>query len=78
MKIYLIPQVGQSTKSHKLSLLERASLKLVNLLVGFPDTGIYQTVHVAPGTEGTLNMQGLIRSTRLTGDPWRYVVQIRP
>jgi len=38
--------------------------------------GIYQTVRVTDWAEYTLNLQGLIRSTRLDGDPYRYVVQV--
>lgn len=38
--------------------------------------GIYQTVRLVDWAEYTLNMQGLLRSTRLDGDPYRYVVQV--
>jgi hypothetical protein len=38
--------------------------------------GLYQTVRVVEGAEYTLDMQGLIRSTRMVGDPWRYIVEV--
>ncbi len=38
--------------------------------------GIYQTVRVVPGAPYTLNLRGMIRSTRTDGDPYRYVVQV--
>ncbi len=38
--------------------------------------GIYQTVKAVYGADYTLNMQGLIRSTMIEGDPYRYVVQV--
>lgn len=38
--------------------------------------GIYQTVRLVDWAQYTLNMQGLLRSTRLDGDPYRYVVQV--
>jgi LysM repeat protein len=38
--------------------------------------GIYQTVRVVDWAEYTLNLRGMIRTTNLTGDPWRYRVQV--
>jgi LysM repeat protein len=38
--------------------------------------GIYQTVRVVHGAPYTLNLRGMIRTTRLDGDPYRYVVQV--
>ena len=38
--------------------------------------GIYQTVRVVDWAEYTLDLKGLIRSTELDGDPWRYRVQV--
>lgn len=38
--------------------------------------GIYQTVRVVEWQQYTLNLQGLIRSTQLDGDPYRYVVEV--
>lgn len=38
--------------------------------------GIYQTVRVVDWAEYTLNLRGLIRTTVLSGDPWRYRVQV--
>ncbi len=38
--------------------------------------GIYQTVRVVDWQEYTLNLRGLIRTTRLEGDPHRYTVQV--
>jgi hypothetical protein len=38
--------------------------------------GIYQTVPVMPATEYRLSLRGMIRTTNLEGDPWRYRVQV--
>ncbi|MFZ1752724.1 MAG: LysM peptidoglycan-binding domain-containing protein [Caldilineaceae bacterium] len=38
--------------------------------------GIYQTVPVVDWAEYTLDMKGIIRTTEMDGDPWRYRVQV--
>jgi LysM repeat protein len=38
--------------------------------------GIYQTVRVVDWANYTLSLRGLIRTTLLDGDPWRYRVQV--
>jgi hypothetical protein len=38
--------------------------------------GIYQSVPTVAGTEYQLSLRGMIRSTKLDGDPWRYRVQV--
>lgn len=38
--------------------------------------GIYQTVRVVDWEEYTLNLRGMIRSTRTEGDPYRYQVDV--
>lgn len=38
--------------------------------------GIYQTVPVVKNAEYTLDLKGVIRTTELSGDPWRYRVQV--
>jgi hypothetical protein len=38
--------------------------------------GIYQIVATTPGAEYRFSMRGMIRSTNLEGDPWRYRVQV--
>jgi hypothetical protein len=38
--------------------------------------GIYQTVKVVDWANYTLNVRGMIRTTLLDGDPWRYRVQV--
>lgn len=38
--------------------------------------GIYQTVRVMDWAEYTLNLSGMIRTTNMDGDPWRYRVQV--
>lgn len=38
--------------------------------------GIYQTVPVVAGAEYRLSMRGMIRTTNLDGDAWRYRVQV--
>jgi hypothetical protein len=38
--------------------------------------GIYQTVRILPGADYTLSFRGMIRTTNLDGDPWRYQVQV--
>ncbi len=39
-------------------------------------SGIYQTVRVQDWAQYTLNLSGMIRTTNLDGDPWRYRVQV--
>ena len=48
------------------------------IMQGDPDryAGIYQTVAVQPWATYTLNLSGMIRTTELEGDPWRYRVQV--
>ena len=38
--------------------------------------GLYQTVSVVDWAEYTLNLKGMIRTTMMEGDPWRYRVQV--
>jgi hypothetical protein len=38
--------------------------------------GIYQTVATHPGTLYRLSLRGMIRTTNLEGDPWRYRVEV--
>ncbi|MBX3013180.1 MAG: LysM peptidoglycan-binding domain-containing protein [Caldilineaceae bacterium] len=38
--------------------------------------GIFQTVAVVDWAEYTLNLKGMIRTTSLDGDPWRYRVEV--
>lgn len=38
--------------------------------------GIYQTVRVVPGAKYDFGLRGMIRTTDMTGDPWRYRVQV--
>ncbi|MEZ4676174.1 MAG: hypothetical protein R2932_18270 [Caldilineaceae bacterium] len=38
--------------------------------------GFYQTVRVVDWAEYTLNLKGMIRTTLMDGDPWRYRVQV--
>lgn len=38
--------------------------------------GLYQTVAVVDWAEYTLSLKGMIRTTSLDGDPWRYRVQV--
>ncbi|MCC6169769.1 MAG: hypothetical protein IT329_21305 [Caldilineaceae bacterium] len=38
--------------------------------------GIYQTVPTVAGAEYRLSLRGMIRTTNLDGDPWRYRVQV--
>jgi LysM repeat protein len=38
--------------------------------------GIYQTVRVRPWEQYRLSLRGMIRTTNLDGDPWRYSVQV--
>jgi LysM repeat protein len=38
--------------------------------------GIYQTVQVVPHSNYTLSFKGMIRTTELDGDPWRYRVEV--
>jgi len=54
------------------------SLNTKGMMDGETDryAGIYQTVRVVPGMPYTLNLRGMIRTTRLDGDPYRYVVQV--
>lgn len=48
--------------------------------VGAPDhdryAGIYQTVKVVDWEHYTLSLRGMIRTTNMEGDPWRYRVQV--
>lgn len=39
-------------------------------------SGIYQTVRVQDWAQYTLNLSGMIRTTTMDGDPWRYRVQV--
>lgn len=49
-----------------------------DIMLGDPDryAGIHQTVPVSPWGSYSLNLSGLIRSTDMAGDPWRYRVQV--
>lgn len=38
--------------------------------------GLYQTVRVVDWAEYTLSLKGMIRTTVMDGDPWRYRVQV--
>lgn len=38
--------------------------------------GIYQTVPTVPGAVYRFSLRGMIRTTNLDGDPWRYRVQV--
>ena len=38
--------------------------------------GIYQTVKVKPGETYKLSLKGMIRTTNMEGDPWRYRVEV--
>jgi LysM repeat protein len=38
--------------------------------------GVYQTVAVQPWAAYSFNLSGMIRTTELEGDPWRYRVQV--
>jgi LysM repeat protein len=38
--------------------------------------GIYQTVRVVPHGNYTFSLKGMIRTTELAGDPWRYRVEV--
>ncbi len=38
--------------------------------------GIYQTLPVMPGAEYELSLRGMIRTTNMQGDLWRYQVQV--
>jgi hypothetical protein len=38
--------------------------------------GIYQTVPTSPGADYQFSMRGMIRTTKLDGDAWRYSVQV--
>ncbi len=38
--------------------------------------GFYQTVRVVDWAEYTLNLKGMIRTTVMDGDPWRYRVEV--
>ncbi|MBI1295734.1 LysM peptidoglycan-binding domain-containing protein [bacterium] len=38
--------------------------------------GIYQTVKVVPHAHYTFSLKGMIRTTELDGDPWRYRVEV--
>lgn len=49
-----------------------------NMAAGDNDryAGISQTTRVVPGRPYKFSMRGLIRTTNLEGDPWRYSVQV--
>ncbi len=49
-----------------------------NIMVGDADryAGIYQTVAVVDWADYTLSLKGMIRTTSMDGDPWRYRVQV--
>jgi len=53
-------------------------LNTKGIMLGDPDryAGIYQTVPVVDWAEYTLGLKGIIRTTSLEGDPWRYRVQV--
>lgn len=53
-------------------------LNTKGIMVGDSDryAGIYQTVPVVDWAEYTLSLKGIIRTTNLEGDPWRYRVQV--
>ena len=38
--------------------------------------GIYQTIPVVAGAEYSLDLKGMLRTTEMEGDPWRYRVQV--
>lgn len=65
------PVVYQGTHSLRLDMNTNGILNADNDRY----QGIYQTVPVARGSEYTFNLAGLIRTTQLEGDPWRYRVQ---
>ena len=48
------------------------------IMVGDADryAGIYQTVPVVSWADYALSLKGIIRTTSLEGDPWRYRVQV--
>ncbi|HRA64706.1 MAG TPA: LysM domain-containing protein [Caldilinea sp.] len=48
------------------------------IMVGDPDryAGIFQTVPVASWADYSLSLKGIIRTTSLDGNPWRYRVQV--
>jgi LysM repeat protein len=49
-----------------------------DIMLGDPDryAGIYQTVPVLYGSTYLFNLSGMIRTTMMDGDPWRYRVQV--
>lgn len=53
-------------------------LNTYGIMLGDADryAGIYQTAPVVAWGEYTLSLKGLIRTTNLEGDPWRYRVQV--
>lgn len=53
-------------------------LNTKGMMLGDTDryAGIYQTVPVIDWAEYTLSLKGIIRTTNLEGDPWRYRVQV--
>jgi LysM repeat protein len=53
-------------------------LNTYGVMLGDADryAGIYQTVPVVAWAEYTLSLKGLIRTTNMEGDPWRYRVQV--
>ena len=66
------PVVANGASSQLLEINTKGSLR--------PDTdryaGIYQTVPVAKYAEYAFDLKGMIRTTELSGDPWRYRVQV--
>lgn len=66
------PTVAEGTHSQLVSMDTKG--------VGNPDAdryaGIFQTVRVVDWQQYTLSMQGMIRTTQMDGDPYRYVVQV--
>ena len=53
-------------------------LNTKGIMLGDPDryAGIYQTVPVVDWAEYTFSLKGIIRTTNLEGDKWRYRVQV--
>jgi len=57
---------------------QRVQLNTMNLNPADDDrfAGIYQTVAVAPTVNYTLNLYGMIHTSRMQGDPWRHRVEL--
>ncbi|MBW7881179.1 MAG: hypothetical protein H3C34_00845 [Caldilineaceae bacterium] len=53
-------------------------LNTKGIMLGDTDryAGIYQTVPVVDWAEYVLSLKGIIRTTNMDGDPWRYRVQV--